>query len=311
MKKKPFFRGPLAAALAKVYPSHTPTTIVRSLATDLLYQTGVRATGPPFDPFTIAKALNVAVSYESIEAEAVFSDDAKGVGKIILRKPTRAESQSYRRRLNFTLAHEIGHCVIRRTLIGFFPTSQFKNDDPEEESLCNSFAEELLMPTGTISKDLFDGGFAPDVLIDLTHKYQVSLRSLLCRATRLGRGNLVSAIWTKQDGTCSPDWTSPLSYKRMMLCDTGNTTVERAFTSRDMQCGRDDLILDGKRMKWQSHSKSLSQNYVLTVMHRTSDKSLNFFPKNQDLENRNFASGARVSKPTQQILPFGNLKEEY
>src|SRR5438105_1356893 len=99
-------RGPLAAALMKVYPNQPATRIVRSLAADVLRSTGLIKMGPPFDPFECARALKITVKYEEIEAEGVFVDDKQP--KIILKRPKSVGGSAWRR-INFTLAHELGH----------------------------------------------------------------------------------------------------------------------------------------------------------------------------------------------------------
>lgn len=305
MKYKSFLQGPLPSALAKVYPSHRPTTIVRSLAADVLSEVGAKSTGPPYDPFAIARGLGIEVRYEAIEAEAVFWSKKAERPTILLRKDQQMRNETGWRRLNFTVAHEIGHYAIRRALSGFFPVSQFGNDDPEEEFLCDVFAGELLMPTAIIAKDLTESGFAPDTLLDLTHKYQVSLRSLLCRTTNWARGSLVSAIWTERNGNYRPEWVSPTSYRRLILCDTGRTTVERAFCARgEAQVGRDDFMLNGKRMKWQTISKALSEDQVLTVMHRKSGVSPKNIPAGVPKFELVVKPEGKVLTPTQQLLPF-------
>jgi hypothetical protein len=307
MKPKTRFRGPLAAALTKVYPNQEPSVIVRSLANGFLNEIGLKCAGPPFDPFMCARSSGLQIEYGGIQAEAVFCDDKKTEPKIIVKSRPATVTESYWRRLNFTLAHELGHYVIRSTLAGFFPASRFKDHDAEEEFLCNLFAEELLMPTGVIAQDLRNSGLDPDSLILLTHKYRVSLRCLLCRITRFGRGNVVSAIWTNANGGFNASWASPTPYKRMILCDTGKTTVERAFLSKEPQSGRDDLMLDGKRMKWLSVSKLLGgSTEVLTVMRRKTDLPYSFLPLTHPDSDHGGSPKMNFGIPTQPMLPFGN-----
>lgn len=302
MKFAPRLRGPLAAALTKVYPNQPATRIVRSLAADLLQSSGLKKIGPPFDPFQCARALTIKVQYEEIEAEGVFVDDKKDGPKIMLKPPSRGNSSAWRR-INFTLAHEIGHYTIRKSLSGFFPVSQFRDNDPEEEFLCNIFAAELLMPGAMISRDFREVGLDPDSLFELTHKYDVSLKSLLCRATGFGRGRIVSVIWSNREGQYWPSWVSPGAFRQMILCDTRNTSVERAFLSNGPECGRDDLMLKGQRMKWLSVSKRLEEpTKVLTIMRRPG-LPYEFLPKRVVPPSVN-SQLTRVTTPTQQLLPF-------
>lgn len=300
MKSTYRLSGPLAAALSKVYPSHTPTRIVRSFANEVLDSSGVKKFGPPFDPFACARALTVSVHYESIGAEGLFFKNKSAQPTIVLRKP-RNRTSSWRR-TNFTLAHEIGHFVIRRSLEGFFPDTLFCDNDPEEEFLCNIFAEELLMPGPTISHDFRTIGLDPDSLFDLANRYDVSLKCLLCRATGYGRGSIVSVIWEKSEGRYLPSWASPTVFRSSVLCDTRKTSVERAFLSGESESGRDDLIVRGKRMRWHAVSKRLSDSTtVLTIMHR-SNLPYEFLPRRS--ESPTTGVKMRTKIPTQPLLPF-------
>jgi hypothetical protein len=300
MKTTSRLNGPVAAALTKVYPSQPPTRIVRSFANDVLNSSGVKKMGPPFDPFACARALTVKVQYESIGAEGVFFDDKTTGPKVILRKPLNRTSSW--RRANFTLAHELGHYVIRRSLAGFFPESLFRDNDPEEEFLCNIFAEELLMPGSTISQDFRTQGIDPDSFFELTNKYDVSLKCLLCRATGYGKGGIVSIIWDNNDGEYSACWASPTAFRRALLCDTRNTSVERAFTSGQPERGRDELILRGRRMKWRSVSKRLQESTTVLTIMRRSDVPYDFLvgPALEAIGPANI----RTTIPTQRLLPF-------
>ena len=76
-------------------------------------------------------------------------------------------------RLRWTLAHEIGHVVMHRTV----------SSDIEEEA--DAFASSLLMPADEI-RPYFVGGVAAGKLAELKPYWKVSMASLLKRAADLG-----------------------------------------------------------------------------------------------------------------------------
>ena len=291
---KPYpYRGPLCAALSKLYGGQDPYKIVRSFAVDLLFSTGRKS--PPFSPLECARSLGLRVEYAPIEAEGLVVDGAQcvalrethrqdgffskreGDGKlhdrlkgpvIVLREPRGFSMRNGRER--FTLAHEVGHFVIREALSGFVPVSQFKVDDPEEERLANEFASELLVPKFLLHQDLEQLGFAPDVLLSLAERYQVSLQCLLTCVTRLFRKKVAAVMWEQVDGLYAAGWVSPRRLRNILLCDTGRTSVELALASGRTESGLDSVLFNGRRERWHCVSKKLDRSSkVLTLMHRS------------------------------------------
>jgi hypothetical protein len=297
--------GPLSAALSKLYGGTDARLIIRSLAQDVL--TEARIPGPPYSPFDCARALGVRVEYDSLGAEGVLSHTPEGVPFIILSKKDYGKKISSQRRENFTLAHEIGHFIIRRSLLGFVPMSSFKVDDPEEEFLCDAFASELLMPRASMITDLRKHGLVPDAVLHLANKYNVSLQSLLCRCTELCRGYFVGVLWAKQEGEFSLNWATPRKYLRLRLCDTGHSSVERAYENGQMQSGSDHVLLDGMRMWWNCTSARLQgSGLVLTLMTRRSEKAREILPRSHGAEVRHVIVAPRI--PIQRQLPFPATK---
>jgi hypothetical protein len=302
MRKRTRLRGPVSTALSKLYDGQDPKLTAKSLAVGLLYTHKTKLFGPPFSPFDYAKILDIRVEYADIEAEGVFIDDPKDGIRIFLRKQEGYLSTFNLRRLNFTLAHEIGHFVIRKTLKGLVPASEFSTEDADEEFLCNIFAAELLMPSTVIREDLEKTGLDPKALVTLCDKYDVSLRSLLHCVTRLVQGEMAALLWEKDDNQYSVCWASPTSFQDLILCDTGRTTVERAFATGKQQTGADTLMLDGQRMRWLSVShKLLGSSKVLTIIRRSFSSSYRFLPAAEPIT----LPGPPVTPiPTQILLPL-------
>jgi O-acetyl-ADP-ribose deacetylase (regulator of RNase III) len=137
--------------------------------------------GPPFDPFDLARILDIPVvaKQELPDARTVPA----GTSKVIIEyNPTRPPQ-----RLRFSLAHEIAHTL--------FPdvaqAARYRNnpasgpvDAWQLELLCNIAASELLMPTESLP-ELREDQFDIEHLMALRHDYRVSTEALLRRATKL------------------------------------------------------------------------------------------------------------------------------
>lgn len=278
------FRGPVSTALSKLYGGQEPKIIAKSLALGLLYTYKAKLTGPPFDPFDYAHILGVAVEYDNIEAEGVFIDHPKDGARIVLKKQEGEVNRFKLRRLNFTLAHEIGHFVIRKTLKDLVPASALTTEDVEEELLCNIFAAELLMPSVVIREDLENFGLDPETLLTLSERYAVSLQSLLCCVTRLVQGEIAAIIWEKDDNQYSVSWSNRPKFRNLILCDTGDTTVERAFITGKQETGTDTLMLNSQRMRWMSVSQKLLGSFkALTIMRRSFVSPYRFLPAGEPI----------------------------
>jgi O-acetyl-ADP-ribose deacetylase (regulator of RNase III) len=137
--------------------------------------------GPPFDPFELARILDIPVvaKQELRDARTV----SIGGGNVLIEyNPTRPPG-----RLRFSLAHEIAHTL--------FPdvarAARYRNnpasgppDSWQLELLCNIAAGELLMPTESMP-DLRDDQLEIERLMALRREYGVSTEALLRRATKV------------------------------------------------------------------------------------------------------------------------------
>jgi IrrE N-terminal-like domain len=290
-------RSDLSAALSRLYDGQPAERVVRSLAFDLF--AGSKMKGPPFSPFEYAKLLGVGVEYAPLAAEGVFVHDGGAPPKVILPPPHLDEMESARRRRNFTLGHELGHYVIRRALWGRVPKSAFLAEDSGEEGLCDSFAEELLMPSSVMLKDVRTGT-DPTSLLQLSDRYDVSLTSLLCRTKNLCQGHLSAIIWSTNGGHYLTHWTTPRCLHGAVLCDTGETSVEKVLSHGGQQESMDHILVSGQRMRWHARSMLLWQsNRVLSVLTKTSREARTFLhAPERPLKPRD------PKVPIQQVLPF-------
>lgn len=137
--------------------------------------------GPPFDPFELARILDIPVVAKQ-ELRDARTVPVSG-GKVLIEyNPTRPPG-----RLRFSLAHEIAH-----TLFPDVAKAARYRDNPASgptdawqlELLCNIAAGELLMPTESMP-DLRDDQLEIERLMALRREYGVSTEALLRRATKL------------------------------------------------------------------------------------------------------------------------------
>jgi hypothetical protein len=299
-----------ARALRRVNGGRGCEEVVSRLTTNLHRQ--LRVSEPPYPPKRFAEMLNLPVYEADIEAEGVLTtgaalaalrrheedsaghistwlheglyvnDDDDGP-RVLVRKIDKGERMTCAlHRRAFTLAHEIGHYVLRHEVSGVLRDSFV--DDPFEEYLCNQFAEELLMPRMSFVNDLKKVGIGPEALLYLQWRYDVSLQALLCRVSGLFRGGVVAMLWRQGDSRAPViDWAAPRKYRGGVLCNTGQTPIEAAFGSAGLKTGRCEVLLDGVRARWEVGAFRLSSNKILSVFHRSMKKLRRYIPIPEDL----------------------------
>jgi hypothetical protein len=150
--------------------------------------------GPPFDPFELARRLDVPLvpRVELADARTV----PMGSRRVCIEfNPTRP-----RGRLRFSIAHELAHT--------FFPDAaqHVRNrggteagDDWQLELLCNVAASELLMPIGSFP-ELKDAGLDVKSLMRLRKGFEVSTEALLRRVVFLSDQPITFFSASRVDG---------------------------------------------------------------------------------------------------------------
>jgi O-acetyl-ADP-ribose deacetylase (regulator of RNase III) len=161
---------------------HDPIDAIEQAAREVVFEAVENGwEGPPFDPFELARILDIEVvpKDELRDARTV----PLGGGDVAIEyNPSRP-----RHRLRFSLAHEIAHTL--------FPdvakTARYRDnpaagpaDGWQLELLCNVAAASLLMPTETLPM-LRQGPLEIEDLIELRSEFGVSTEVLLRRATKL------------------------------------------------------------------------------------------------------------------------------
>jgi Zn-dependent peptidase ImmA (M78 family) len=121
----------------------------------------------------------------------------KGVNSII----TVNSDIEYAPKKRFVLAHELGHLLLHKEdCISFSDDYRtldaMKNGKQEAEA--NDFATELLMPTFCFLELIFQKKFTPDLLRDLSEKFNTSLTSVVYRYLEIGHHPI--CIFYSKDG---------------------------------------------------------------------------------------------------------------
>ena len=169
---------------------------IRELAENLLQKHNPK--GVPVHVKTIVEALGIEIKLEEVDdGLSGFLYRERKSGRTIIG----ANAKHPKNRLNFTIAHELGHFLLHEGetvhLDGPKPgytiqlrdrTSSTGEELSEREA--NLFAAELLMPAKFLKNDLRGKSF--DLLVDdeflkkLATKYGVSLQALTIRLDYLG-----------------------------------------------------------------------------------------------------------------------------
>ena len=138
---------------------------------------------------------------EALGIELRYSPGKRDVSGALIRNGDTAviavNSAQHENRQRFTVAHEIGHYVLHKTLLHFdgdfsvtYRDSVSSKATDRAEIEANRFAAALLMPAAFIRKDLtklIDRGATPETAIDtLSNKYKVSRRAMELRLVNLG-----------------------------------------------------------------------------------------------------------------------------
>jgi len=154
-----------------------PIEIIQFLSRELVLKAFTKEwKGPPFDIIELAKMLDMEVMPNELVTDARISPKEKG-RYLIEYNPFRPST-----RINFSLAHEIGHSLFSDCA----ETIRYRSKELEEHSwelefLCNVAAAEVLLPYAKFSNDANEVPLTLDSLKMLANKYQASLESVFIR----------------------------------------------------------------------------------------------------------------------------------
>jgi hypothetical protein len=280
----------ISAALCHIVEARSSSEAVRWLAKKTIKETIGWERELPVDPFAVAQAYGVSVGFRrgggwrspvDLQVEAVYVDGSQtncaepidssvtyriqdnqvegryhdmstGGAEIHLR--AFVDSETSRRRQRFTLAHELGHYVLRREVRSSFKNFAFKVSDAVEEKLCNTFAAELLMPPAQVKDKIAflakTNEFTAARWCALaTDVFDVSLQSFAYSTHEVTRGAVQLVQWSFESGDAVPDWVSWAPNRRLRVAEPAGTGVYGAFVGDSLQSlERHEIFhLDGRR----------------------------------------------------------------
>ena len=168
-------------------------------------------TGPPYDPRLIAEKLGIAVQETQLTGVEGYLDTSDG------RYIAVISSTAKETRRRFTLAHELCHVLLMQRaddgkpvrLIRFRSNGSLPglHQDPVEESLCDYFAGELLIPSDEISKRLAGREIVPTTTYELADEYQVSIQAAAIQIVRALSDHLLAcSYWNLESLWPIPVW---------------------------------------------------------------------------------------------------------
>jgi Zn-dependent peptidase ImmA (M78 family) len=165
---------------------------------------------PPFDAESIAEFLGVEVEEREMPGIDGYVEirDNRYVAVI--------STTSHQTRRRFTLAHELCHVLLMRLAESGkeMPLRRYRtkkklleaHQDPIEESLCNYFAGELLLPASEVKDWLKNRSVEPQTILNLANQFFVSKQAAAVRAVTLNQGLRACSMWNLQSLWPMPVW---------------------------------------------------------------------------------------------------------
>jgi len=179
-----------AAAKGDPKPGTAEDEIVKCVRA-LRRRAGLRAVAPgSLEPFLASRNIVDVAIDDDLRADGALvplgSDFGAGFRLFLRRDLPEA-------RINFTVAHEICHTFFYERVPEIKYGSQ--TVDQGEERLCNSGAEEILMPALDVRRCAKDKPVTLDVLLALAARYRVSAPAMLIRLRRLRLWRAELVLW--------------------------------------------------------------------------------------------------------------------
>jgi hypothetical protein len=182
---------------------------LRNCARELLHK--YAPDGPPYDPYMVADGLRVDVKDTELAGIEGFIETKNG------RYVASISTGAHETRRRFTLAHELCHVLLMRKAEGGTPVNLIRfrangnlpglHQDPVEESLCNYFAGELLMPSDEIHKRLLRQSVEPTTILDFASDYQVSHQAAAIQIVKVLKDRIIAcSFWNLQSLWPMPLW---------------------------------------------------------------------------------------------------------
>ena len=115
-----------------------------------------------------------------IEEKEKFSGLSGWAGEMPIVVVKKDEKEEKTERKRFTVLHELGHLILNMTE---------EVNDKEKETLCNQFANEVLLPESVVRKRLGDSGnkvLSMQELIELQKQFGISIDAIIYKLHEMG-----------------------------------------------------------------------------------------------------------------------------
>jgi Zn-dependent peptidase ImmA (M78 family) len=169
---------------------------------------GSSASSTPIDVEVLARYIGIAqvVEVEMADHDGLLSITPAGTYVATIR---RGQSLTRRR---FTLAHEVGHLIVfrslgRRDVANLISCAVNSLDEKDEEHLCDTLAAELLMPRDQYLQTMRDVGVDASTVSAIAQRYAVSLPAASRRIAELEPYDIGFGVWIRDtNGRLLPKW---------------------------------------------------------------------------------------------------------
>jgi len=172
--------------------------------------------GPPFDPFKLARILGISVApNESISDARILSVNDKFQ---IEYNPYQKET-----RINFSVSHELGHFLFSDWNETVRNREENKVGDLWElEFLCDVAASEILLPYAEFAQEANGLPLNMKSLISISNKYQASLGAVFLRFTQVVNkpcAIMIASFETEDKKRLTVDYFKPSSTFNLQIPD--------------------------------------------------------------------------------------------
>lgn len=253
--------GTIAKGLLQRGGGRRAENTVQRLARDIRRTHALTAV--PVSVLDCAASLQLPIVRTELATDGGLVDWSTSACRILLPKQAPVQLGA-RRRERFTIAHEIGHFVIRRYLRETVPMRVFESHSAEEEYLCNMFAGELLVPAAQLAHDAERFGLTARGILALMERYDVSLHVLGINLRHLFGAAIFLTTWTETDDGLIATCVSP-SRESVELVRSEGTTIHLAALTQKEESGVDSFYVGARLARWQCWSIAIGLRRVLTV----------------------------------------------
>jgi hypothetical protein len=261
------FTSPLALGLcASVPTAKNPIEAILWHARLLVIESGLSR--PPFAPAAYAPLRNVnRINERYMEVDGRLIPGSGGF-VIELRKDRPHE------RKNFTCAHELGHTFFYEAVpsIKYRTVSSWEpHHDPEEETLCNIAAAELLMPSAIFLDVASDYEQTPQSLQEISSVFETSLVSTSVQLLKTKAWNCPIILWECDDDEIKAAWLARPNhalehYPLLNIDNILSSGVYHCYRTGEPTVSNDWMSLNGGFKKWTVNSVRLGANKILTCL---------------------------------------------